>query len=151
MKNFLLSTILLVCACSTSKETKVVPSGDTEKPGAPTKLESQVGANSAKLSLHFDSPGEEVWVTATGISGVTVTSSHEVLSGVSVKRGEDKAFEVAFTKGAGRGHLVISVRGKFGGMTMARVHSVVIGEGPLPDDGSKVLITNDGDAVKVMP
>jgi hypothetical protein len=110
-----------------------------------------VGATSAKLNLRFQSAGENVSITVSGIDGVTVTSPAEVLAGASVKAGEEKPFEVAFTHGATRGHLVVSVRGTFGGGVQARVHSVAIGDGPLEDDGSKVLVTDDGDAVKLMP
>ena len=147
MKNLILCTLLIV-SCSTPKEsTKVPTKDDPVKPGAPTTLESQVFQKRAKLNLRFASAGENVSVTISGIDGVTVTAPGEALSSAAVKAGEVKPFEVAFT---GRGHLVISVRGTFGGAAQARVHSVAIGDVQLKDDG-KVLITNDGDAVKLMP
>ena len=145
MKSLFLSTLLLV-ACTTSPKTKETTT-DVAKPGAPTALESQVGDTSAKLSLRFESAGENVSVTVSGIDGLTVTSSAEALSGASVKRGEVKPLEVTFT---GHGQLVVSVRGTFGGATQARVHSVAIGEQVKKKDG-QVQTTSDGDTVKLMP
>lgn len=146
MKTLLLSTLLVVTACCTSPKTKVAEAA-TPKPGAPTELQAELGENTAKLSLRFERGGENVSVMVSGIDGLTVTSPAEVLSGVAVKAGEVKPFEVAFT---GRGHLVVSVRGTFGGAIQARVHTVAIGE-PVKKDDGKTQVTNDGDAVKLMP
>jgi hypothetical protein len=146
MKSLFLSTLLLV-ACTTSPKTTKETTTDVAKPGAPTVLESQVGETSAKLNLRFERAGENVSVVVSGIDGLTVTSAAEVVSGASVKMGEVKPFEVTFT---GRGQLVVSVRGTFGGATQARVHSVAIGEVVKKKDG-QVQTTSDGDTVKLMP
>lgn len=146
MKTILLSTLLVVTACCTSPRAKVAEA-QAPKPGAPTELQSELGQNTAKLSLRFERAGENVSVLVSGIDGVAVTSPPEVLSGVPVKRGEVRSFEVAFT---GRGHLVISVRGTFSGATQARVHTVAIGEVVKQKNGT-TQVTDDGDAVKVMP
>ncbi|MDP1823155.1 MAG: hypothetical protein Q8L48_07935 [Archangium sp.] len=142
MRPLLLSIALV--ACSTPKEAKA-PEDTTAtiKPGAPTKLESQLTATSAKLNLRFEGAGENVAVTISGIEGLTVTSPAEALAGATVKAGDVKPFEVTFT---GQGHLVVSVKGTFG----ARVHTIAIGD-PQPKNDGKTLITNDGDAVKVIP
>ncbi|MCA2982019.1 MAG: hypothetical protein INH41_05505 [Myxococcaceae bacterium] len=149
-----LSTLFLLGACSTQKETKVpqpAPGVATVKPGAPTTLEFELGERSAKLQLRFDGAGENVSATISGVGGVSVTSPVEAFSGVSVRAGEVRPIEVAFTRSAPRGHLVVSVRGTFDGSTHARVHTVAVGDGPLPDDGSRRVVTDDGDAVKLMP
>lgn len=151
MKRLLLCALLVVTASCASREVKPPPAADTVKPGAPTTLEAQLGEGSAKLGLRFDGAGENVFVVVSGLEGVTVTSPPELLSGASIKAGEVRRLEVTFTRGAGRGQLVISVRGSFGGAASARVHTVAVGEGPLPDDGAKKQVTDDGDAVKVMP
>lgn len=152
-----LPLLLLVTACCTSpavqKPADNPPErkggGDTVKPGAPTKLEAQVTSTGAKLALHFASAGKDVSVTISGIDGVTVTSPAEALTGASVKAGEVIPLDVTFTGTSG--HLVVSVRGNFGGSVDARVHSVQIGDVQLQKDGSKILKTDDGDTVKVMP
>lgn len=144
-----LPLILLVTACCTSPSVqKTQPERDTVKPGAPTKLEAQVSANSAKLALHFASAGKDISVTISGLDGVTVTSPPEALAGAAVKAGEVVPLDVTFTGTSG--HLVVSVRGNFGGSVDARVHTVQIGEVRLQNDG-KVMKTDDGDTVKVMP
>jgi hypothetical protein len=146
MKSLFLSTLLLV-ACTTSPKTKEETTTDTVKPGAPTVLESQLGEGSAKLSLRFERAGENVSVVVSGIDGLTVTSPSEALSGAAVKSGAVKPLEVTFT---GRGQLVVSVRGTFGGASQSRVHTVAIGDVVKKKDG-QVQTTNDGDTVKLMP
>ena len=143
MKNLLL--LLVLASCATPVQTKGT---DTLKPGAPTTLESQVNANAAKLALKFASAGKDISVVISGIDGVTVTTPAEALTGASVAAGEVVPLDVTFT---GRGHLVVSVRGNFGGSIDARVHTVQIGDVQLQNDGSKIMKTDDGDTVKVMP
>jgi len=146
MKTILLSTLLVVVGCSTSPTVKAAEA-QTPKPGAPTELLSELGANTAKLSLRFEREGQNVSAVVSGLDGVTITSPPEVLTGVPVKRGEVRSFEVAFT---GRGHLVVSVRGTFAGATQARVHTVAIGDVVKEKDGT-TQVTTDGDTVKLMP
>ncbi len=153
MRTLLLSALLVVTACCTSREAKAPTppaAPDTVKPGAPTTLESVPGEKSVKLDLRFEGAGENVSVVASGIDGVTVTGNAELLSGAVVKAGEVRTFEVDVTRSGARGHLVISVKGTFGGASRARVHTVALGEGPPPPTGTK-QVTTDGDAVKLMP
>lgn len=150
MRTLLLSSFVLFAACCTSKEaTAEQATSRTVKPGAPTTLESQVSGSTAKLSLRFDGEGEQVVVRVSGIDGAQVTAGSEWLSGASVKAGEAREQVVTFTT-SGRGHLVISVEGRFPGGFKSRVHTVAVGEGPVKDLGT-VQQTTDGDAVKVMP
>ena len=147
MKHLLLLIVLASCA-NPPVHPERSRGTDTFKPGAPTTLESQVGPGSAKLALKFASAGKDVLVVVSGIDGVTVTSAAEALAGATVAAGQVVPLDVTFT--GTRGHLVVSVRGNFGGSTDARVHSVQIGEVQLQNDG-KVMKTDDGDTVKVMP
>ena len=64
--------------------------------------------------------------------------------------GEARSYDVTFTRGAGRSHLVVSVRGTFNGAPVARVITFALGEGPLSQEGTKIT-TTDGQTVKVMP
>lgn len=146
MKTLLISSLVFFAACSTPKKV-AEPTQVTVKPGAPTSLDSEVGPASAVLRVRFEGPGEDVGIVVSGIDGVTVTSSAEVVSSSSVKSGEVRSMEVAFT---GRGHLVVSVQGTFNGAKQSRVHTVAIGEVQLENDG-KTQVTTDGDAVKLMP
>ena len=154
MKTLLLSLLLVVSASCSSREARVPEpkraAPDTIKPGAPSVLTSQVEAQRAKLSLRFEGAGEGVSVVVSGLDGVSITSAPELLSAASVKAGEARDFEVGFTRGPGRGQLVISVTGTFGGAMKSRVHTVALGEGLKKDDGT-VQVTNDGDTVKLMP
>lgn len=145
MKHLLLLIVFASCATSVPERSKGT---DTLKPGAPSTLESQVGPGTAKLALKFASAGKDVQVVVSGIDGVTVTSAAEALTGAAVSAGQVVPLDVTFT--GARGHLVVSVRGNFGGSTDARVHSVQIGDVQLQNDG-KVMKTDDGDTVKVMP
>lgn len=166
MRTLILSSLVMFAACCTSKEATADQSPSapppasapkkaplegttTVKPGAPTTLEAQVTGTTARLSLRFDGAGEEVVARVSGLDGVTVSAGGEWLAGASVKAGEVREHTVTFTT-SGRGHLVISVEGRFPGGLKARVHTVAVGEGPVKDLGT-VQQTTDGDTVKVMP
>lgn len=165
MRTLLLSSLVMFAACCTSKEATADQSpsapppapapkkaplegSTTVKPGAPTTLEAQVDGARAKLSLRFEGAGEDVVVRVSGLEGVNVSTGGEWLAGASVKAGEVREHTVTFTT-SGRGHLVVSVEGRFPGLK-ARVHTVAVGEGPVKDLGT-VQQTTDGDSVKVMP
>ena len=156
MRTILLSTALLLAACSTSKDAaapapkQTSADATTVKPGAPSALDALVSGTSAKLTLRFDGPGEKVNVTVKGIDGVDVTSGGAWASGAKVQAGEVLVQTVGFTAAA-RGHLVVTVEGLFGGAFKSRVHSVEVGEGPVKKDLGAVQKSTDGDAVKLVP
>ena len=154
MKTLLLSALIAVTACTTPKEPVRSPakSTDTVKPGAPTMVDKiQLADRSGLIEVHFEGAGENVSVNVAAIDGLTLTSSAEVHSGRAVKAGDTLPVAVTFERGAGRGQLVITVNGTFNGAFQSRVHTVAVGEGPLKNDGAKVQVTTDGDAVKLMP
>lgn len=145
MRTLALSVVVLVTACCTTPTpTQKVSAADTAKPGAPSELSSKVGNGQAALSIRFSSDGEISNITVTGIDGVQLTSNAELLSNTKVATGESRTFDVRFT---GRGHLVVTVNGTFGGAQKSRVHSVKIGDA-IQQNGT-VQITDDGDVVKV--
>jgi hypothetical protein len=72
-----------------------------------------------------------------------------VLTDAKVSKGETKTFDVKYSRGPGRTHLVVSVRGQFDGAPLARVVTFAMGDGPLQQNGTR-LILDDGDAIKVM-
>lgn len=144
MKTLLLTTVL-VLGCTKA------PEPITPKPGAPTALETvQLSEHEALLFLRTDVAGENVSVMVSAIEGLTLSSSPEVYSGLAVKAGTKYPIVAQFTRGPGRGQLVITVHGTFNGATRSRVHTVAIGDGPLPVTGT-IQVTNDGDTVKLIP
>ena len=157
MKTLLLSALIAVTACTTPKEpvrtkSSQAKSADTLKPGAPTMVDKiQLADRSGLIEVHFEGAGENVSVNVAAIDGLTLTSSAEVHSGRAVKAGDALPVAVTFERGEGRGQLVITVNGTFNGAFQSRVHTVAVGEGPLKNDGAKVQVTTDGDAVKLMP
>lgn len=144
MRTLALSVVVLVTACCTTPPQKTNTAADTAKPGAPTKLSSKLGDGQADLSLLFESDGQISKVTVSGIDGVTVTSSGELLADTKVTSGETRSFDVRFT---GQGHLVITVIGTFAGAQKSRVHSVKVGDA-VQQTGT-VQVTDDGDVVKM--
>lgn len=153
MRTLLLgSLVILSTACTTSREVSGEPKSvkaDTQKPGAPTDLQSSVANSSVKLSLRFIGSGEHINVSVRGLDGVTVNASAEWLSNATVKAGEVRELTVPFTS-TGRGHVVVSVEGDFVAGHRARVHTVAVGDGPVNDLGT-VQKTDDGDTVKLVP
>lgn len=150
MRTELFTMLMLVAACTTPKE-RAAPSKETVKPGAPTVVtKADVTGSTAAVTLRFEGAGENVSVQAAGIEGVTLSSPAEVVQGRAVKAGDELPIALSFQV-AGRGHLVLTVQGTFNGAQQSRVHTVLVGEGPLRDDGAKVQVTSDGDAVKLIP
>ncbi|MBL8912245.1 MAG: hypothetical protein JNM17_16260 [Archangium sp.] len=119
------------------------------KRSAPVAIDASLREASAKLTLKFERKGEGVSVDVSGIDGLTLKSEGAVLRDAAITAGEVKSFEVAYARGAGRTNLVISVRGTFDGAPLARVVTFAIGEGPLTQTGTTVIL-NDGEAFKLM-
>jgi hypothetical protein len=153
MKNLILTSLFVLgTACTTPRTETPKTRPDTVKPGAPTTVENiKLDTSSGVIQVHFDGAGENVAIRVSALDGLTLTSNAEAHSGLTVKAGDELSVPVTFTRGPGRGQLVLSVSGTFNGAQQSRVHTVAVGEGPLKDDGSKVQVTSDGDAVKLMP
>lgn len=159
MRTLLFTTTMLIAGCTTPSQVKEPvrappsrePTKETVKPGAPTVVaKEEVTSTSASVLLRFEGSGENVTVQAAGLEGVTLSSPAEVVMSRSVKAGDELPIALTF-QAAHRGHLVLTVRGTFNGAEQSRVHTLLVGEGPLKDDGAKVQVTSDGDAVKLIP
>ncbi len=152
MRTLILSSLLFVAACTHQEPmpTQVsAPLPSTGKAVAPVAVDAQLTEKHAKLALKFESAGTNVSVVASGLDGLTLTSPGTLLSEGTVKAGETRTFDVDFTRAPGRTNLAIAVRGTFNGAPLARVVTFAMGDGPLKPTGTTV-ITDDGDAVKVM-
>lgn len=69
--------------------------------------------SSARVTLRFEAPATDVQVNVHGVDGLEVKGVSTPISGSSFTPGSETSFDVAFTPGAGRSHLVVSVTGLF--------------------------------------
>jgi hypothetical protein len=149
--------VFAVSSCTHASETK--PANETVvvsaplpiegKRSAPVAIDAALRSDGARLTLKFERGGEAVDVDVSGIDGLTLKGEGAVLRATPVKAGELRNFDVAYERGAGRTNLVVSVRGTFDGAPLARVVTFAIGEGPLTQTGTKVIL-NDGEGFKLM-
>lgn len=119
------------------------------KRSAPVAIDAALRETGAKLTLKFERKGDGVSIDVSGIDGLTLKSEGGVLRDATVAAGETKSFDVTYARGAGRTNLVVNVSGTFDGAPLSRVVTFAIGEGPLTQTGTKVIL-NDGEAFKVM-
>lgn len=147
--NFVILCLFCLTACTTpvSASSPVPTKG---KPTAPVAVKAELSPKMARLLITFEADAEGVDVVASGVDGLVVEKGALIEKG-TFKRGETKTFDVAFTPGAGRSMLVVSVSGSFNGASRARVASFTVGTGPLPESPGSVITTDDGERVKVMP
>jgi hypothetical protein len=148
----LLLCVLVSSACCTTPSTTTVTSAAPEKgkPSAPVEVKAELSERSARITVKFESDAKGVKIFASGVDGLVVQGEPALVVDGAFARGEAKTLDVAFTPGAGRSALVVSVSGSFNGATRARVASFGVGTGPLPQSG-EVMTTDDGERVKVMP
>lgn len=145
---FVLACVAGACTHSTTITSAAPAKG---KPSAPVSVTAQVAQSGARVTVTFEADVKDAAVSITGVDGLAVAGEPAVLQGQAFARGESKAFDVAYTRPAGRAELVVSVSGDFGGGKRGRVASFVVGEGPLPDSPGQVMTTDQGDTVKVLP
>jgi hypothetical protein len=152
MRTFFLFGLVTLTGC-THHEPKPqllsAPVPATGKRSAPVAVDAELFDLKAKLTLTFDTAASGVEVAISGLDALTVTKGAMAMNDGAVKAGERRTFEVAYTHGTGRANLVVSVRGLFGGAPLGRVVTFSVGEGPVPDTGTRVL-TDDGQTLKVM-
>ncbi|MFP2932849.1 hypothetical protein ACLESO_48430 [Pyxidicoccus sp. 3LG] len=126
---------------------------DTAKPSAPVKVDAKLGEDRALVTLRFDAPATDVQVNISGVDGLTVTSASTPVNGASFVASGEQRFDVAFTPGAGRSHLVVSVTGTFQGAHQSKVTSFAVGtptEAQMKSSGTTVT-GGDGERIKIMP
>lgn len=160
MNNTILAlvSILAVAGCTTpdkaqTKATTVTAPVPEGKLVAPVAMEAVLGDGSAKVTVRFESEASGVKLAVFGVDGLLVKGEPTVVADGAFKKGETKVFEVAFTPGAGRSHLAISVTGMFSGSKLDRVATFAIGtptEAQLKGPGTSIT-TDDGQHIKLMP
>lgn len=153
--------LLALAACSSS--TKSTPSPATAstasepavhgKQQAPVMVNAEMADTSARVTVRFDAPATGVRVSVHGVDGLVVTSQPTLADGVNFPQATTASYDVAFTPGAGRSHLVVSVSGDFKGAQRTRVASFAIGtptDSQRSSNATKAEGAN-GERIKVMP
>ncbi len=150
--------LLALAACSSSS--KSTPSSTTAsepavqgKMEAPVEVNVQMQESSAHITVRFDAPATGVRVNVHGVDGLVVTSQPTLADNVNFPQATTASYDVAFTRGAGRSHLVVSVSGEFKGAQRTRVASFAIGtptDAQRSSNATKAEGAN-GERIKVMP
>ncbi|WP_375765482.1 hypothetical protein NR798_27645 [Archangium gephyra] len=120
---------------------------------APVVVNAQLEQSSARVTVRFDAPATGVRVSVHGLDGLTVTSQPTLADGASFPQATTASYDVAFTRGAGRSHLVVSVSGEFKGAQRTRVSTFAIGtptDAQRSSNATKAEGAN-GERIKVMP
>lgn len=142
-------------ACSSSKTNPGPTGGSAEagKPSAPVAVDAELAEGQARVTLRFDAPATDVRVNVSGADGLQVKSAATPVDGASFVEAGSTAFDVAFTPGQGRSHLVVAVSGSFRGSHLVKVASFSVGE-PTAEQQQRpgnTMTTSDGQRIKVMP
>ncbi|AKJ04539.1 hypothetical protein ATI61_101376 [Archangium gephyra] len=149
--------LLALAACSSS--TKSTPPSTASEPAVQGKLEAPVVVNaqlenaSARVTVRFDAPATGVRVNVHGLDGLVVTSPPTLAENADFPQATTASYDVAYTRGAGRSHLVVSVSGEFKGAQRTRVASFAIGtptDSQRSSNATKAEGAN-GERIKVMP
>lgn len=124
------------------------------KPSAPVTVDAQLAGQSAHVTVRFDAPVSDARVAVSGVDGLVVTSEQTPVQGGSFEQGAVTGFDVAFTPGPGRSHLVVSVAGTFQGAPRTRVASFAVGS-PTAEQkqssGAEKTEGGNGERIKIMP
>ncbi|MCP3143446.1 hypothetical protein [Pyxidicoccus xibeiensis] len=158
-------------ACSSQAKSASTPSGqpetpsaarsdmtkthrpDTAKPSAPVDVKAELDKDRARVTLRFDAPATDVQVNISGVDGLTVKSAPTPVDGASFVAAGESSFDVTFTPGAGRSHLVVAVTGNFRGAHQSKVASFAVGTPSKEQQKSTgtTVTGEDGQRIKVMP
>ncbi len=147
----LLSLFPFALAACTHPVTVSSPVPERGKPTAPVAVSAELSAKSARVTVRFEAAAEAVTVTVAGNDGLVVSGPATPVTDASVAKDEVRSFDVAFEPGEGRSQLVVSVAGRFGGASRARVAAFEVGKGPWPESPGTLQETDDGERVRVMP
>ena len=149
-----LLTLLLVACTPTSK---AAPSSNNEpeatKVTAPVAVDAQLGDGQAHVTVRFSAPANNVQINVHGVDGLVVKSAGTPVDGATFTESSVTSFDVAFTPGPGRSHLVVAVNGSFRGAQRSSVSSFAVGT-PSPEQQQSVgnTVTDDkGQTIKIMP
>lgn len=149
--------LLYLGGCSSSASAQAKPDDSAPavsgKPTAPVTVSAELAERSARVTVRFDAPARDVRVNVHGVDGLEVSGEQALVEGGSYEQGTVATFDVAFTPGAGRSHLVVAVAGSFQGAPRTRVASFAVGtptEAQKRASGAQKL-ESDGERIKVMP
>ncbi len=123
------------------------------KPSAPVKVDAQLSAASAKVTVVVRSAARDVDVHVHGVDGLSVTSAETPISSGRFAKGQTATFDVAFTPGPGRSNLVIAVNGTFGAAKRSSDVSFAVGTPTAEQMKSRATVTTDsgGERIKTLP
>ncbi|MFL5347033.1 MAG: hypothetical protein ACJ8AT_19790 [Hyalangium sp.] len=146
---------LLSVACTPTAKAAPNSSGPAEsaKVSAPVAVEAQLGDGQAHVTVRFTAPASDVKINVHGVDGLVVKSAGTPVDGSAFTEGSVTSFDVAFTPGPGRSHLVVAVNGSFRGAQRSSVSSFAVGT-PSPEQQQSVgnVVTDDqGQRIKIMP
>ena len=147
---------LLSVACSPTAKAAPPSSGpatETAKVSAPVTVEAQLGDGQAHVTVRFSSPASGVKINVHGVDGLVVKSAALPVDGASFTQASSTSFDVAFTPGPGRSHLVVAVDGSFQGAKLARVSTFAVGTPSREQQqaGGNVVTDDQGQRIEIMP
>lgn len=150
-----LVTLLLAGACTSPAKTatNAATGTETSKAGAPVTVNAQLSEGQGQITVRFEAPASNVKVNVYGVDGLVVKSPATPVDGGSFVKEGVATFDVAFTPGTGRSHLVVAVTGSFQGGERSSVSTFAIGS-PSPEQQKTpgtVVTGEDGQRIKVMP
>ncbi|MFP2904040.1 hypothetical protein ACLESD_02995 [Pyxidicoccus sp. 3LFB2] len=144
-------------ACSSQAKSAPSPAGKadvaTAKVSAPVAVDAKLDGGRAHVTLRFDASASDVQVNVSGLDGLTVRSAGTPVAGNSFTKSGETSFDVEFTPGPGRSHLVVAVTGSFEGSHMSKVASFAVGTPTAEQKQSSgtTVTGSDGERIKVMP
>lgn len=152
----LLALTAPVACSSQAKSTPPVDSRAdvaTAKVSAPVTVDAKLAGERAHVTLRFNAPASDVQVHVSGVEGLSVRSGATPLAGTRFTNAGETSFDVDFTPGPGRSHLVVAVTGTFQGSHMSKVASFAVGTPSAEQQKSSgtTITGSDGERIKVMP
>lgn len=150
-------TLLSLGACARSAAAPTKPDeaapAVSGKPSAPVTVDAQLAEKSAHVTVRFDAPVSDARIAVSGVDGLVVTSEQSPVQGGGFEQGSVASFDVAFTPGPGRSHLVVSVAGTFQGAPRTRVASFAVGTPTAEQKQSSGAqkTEGNGERIKIMP
>ncbi|WP_224245380.1 hypothetical protein [Hyalangium gracile] len=152
-----LSSLTLLSSAACSSSAPAAPNStsqhETAKVSAPVAVKADLQGDQARVTVRFDAAATGVKINVHGADGLVVKSAATPVDNSNFTQGSETTFDVAFTPGTGRSHLVVAVDGTFKGSHRTSVSSFAIGT-PSPEQqrASGTAVTgDDGQRVKIMP
>jgi hypothetical protein len=153
LSGLLALTAPLACTSSAKSTPPAAGKADTAKASAPVAVDAELGDGRARVTLRFSAQATDVDVEISGVDGLTVKSAATPVKGGSFTRAAVSTFDVEFTPGVGRSHLVVAVSGDFEGGRRSKVASFAVGTPTVEQQKSSgtTMTGSDGERIKVMP